>query len=169
MQISKFKFIVAFSIVAACLLTACNPFEKQTFEACLLEHLKGVTSDDAAADIKMACAIKTSKKVEDKKLPVKKCENRPLTLEERRLVNGRAWVESYGFMKVKIYNGNSDIKINGIKVKLIDKTDNKEFDFDLSIYKVAPQTTSEEMLAELLYAPKKWDWDIYGLTTEVCK
>jgi hypothetical protein len=34
-------------------------FNKQTYEECILESMKGVTSDDAANEIKMACILKT--------------------------------------------------------------------------------------------------------------
>lgn len=146
---------------------AWNPFKKQTLEECLLENLKGVKSDKAAADIHFACVVKTSNK--NSNSSAKRCQNRALTSDELKLVHAKATVESYGWMKVRIYNGNSDIKINGVKVKLIDVETAREFNFDLSHYKVEPLTTSEEMLAQVLYAPKKWSWELYNLTTEVCK
>jgi hypothetical protein len=164
---SKKIIFLLCTMIFCSFLSGCNPFKKQTFEDCLLENLKGVKSDDAAADIKYACLVKTSNNEDTS--DERKCENRALTIDERKLVNGTAFVESYGTLKVKLYNGNSNIKINGVKVKLIDTEKNQEFNFDLSMYKVAPLTTSEQMLASLLYAPKKWDWYLYDLTTEVCK
>jgi hypothetical protein len=146
---------------------AWNPFKKQTFEDCLLENLKGVKSDKAAQDIEFACVLKTSKNNSNSN--AKKCQNRALTSDEMKLINATALVEPYGYMKVKIYNGNSNIKINGVKVKLIDDETTREFNLDLSNYQVEPLTTSNEMLARLLYAPKKWRWHLYDLTTEVCK
>ena len=146
---------------------AWNPFKKQTFEECLLENLKGVKSDDAAADIKFACAVKTSENASSGN--TRKCQNRALTDDEIKLINATVLVESHGWMKVKIHNGNNKIKINGIKVKLIDIGASKEFNYDLSLYKVEPLTTSKEMLVQVLYAPKIWTWRLYDLTTEVCQ
>jgi hypothetical protein len=165
----KHFFIFVFFVLISSVVDnafAWNPFKKQTFEECLLENLKGVKSDDAAADIKYACAVKTSDNSSSDK---RKCQNRSLTTDENKLINSTALVERWGTLKVKVYNGNSNIKINGLKVKIIDIEAKQEFSFDLSIYKVAPLTTSEEMLATLLYVPKKWAWQLYDLTTEVCK
>lgn len=156
-------------IIFCSILSGCNPFKNQTFEDCLLENLKGVKSDDAASDIRMACAVKTAGNNKGNSYEGKKCESRELTIDEKKLVSGRANVESHEWMKVTLHNGNKDLKINGIKVKLIDKINNQEFLFDLSHYKVAPLETSDKMLTKLLYVPKKWDWDIYSLTTEICK
>ena len=97
-----------------------------------------------------------------------KCKNRKLTAEETKLITGNAVVEGYGFLKVKLYNGNRNLKITGVKVRLFDKEAQKSFDFDMSNANVEPISTSGEMLAELLYAPKKWDWYIYEMYTEVC-
>ena len=133
----------------------------------MLENLKGVKSDDAAADIKYACAVKTSNNKSTSN--ERKCQNRELTIDEKKLINATALIESHGWMTVKIHNGNSNVRINGVKVKLIDLESKKEFNFDLSHYKVEPLKTSKEMLAELLYVPKKWNWYLYDLTTEVCK
>jgi hypothetical protein len=161
--ISVLTFIPAFSYIAF----GWNPFKKQTLEDCLLENLKGVKSDDAAADIKFACIVKTSDN--ESSSDTRKCQNRALTDDEMKLINATALVESHGWMTVKIHNGNSNIKINGVKVKLIDIETAKEFSYDLSHYNVEPLKTSKEMLAQLLYAPKKWNWYLYDLTTEVCK
>jgi hypothetical protein len=161
------KKLVLISCSLIFILSGCNPFKEQNFEDCLLENLKGVKSDDAAADIRMACAIKNSKNSKNISYQTRKCENRELTLDEKKLVNGRAIVE-YDWLTVILHNGNSNIKINGVKVKLIDKETTDEFIFDLSHYKVEPLKTSEKMLSKLLYPPKKWDWNVHELTTEVC-
>jgi hypothetical protein len=167
MENVKYYFRSACVALICCSLSACNPFKSQTFEDCLLENLKGVKSDNAAADIKYACLVKTSSN--ENTSEDKKCQNRALTTDENKLINSTAFIERWGTLKVNVYNGNSNIKINAGKVKLIDIEAKQEFSFDLSMYKVAPLTTSEEMLATLLYVPKKWSWYLYDLTTEVCK
>jgi hypothetical protein len=146
---------------------AWNPFKKQTYEECILENMKGVKSDDAASQIQMACVIKTSKNSSSNNS--NKCIKRKLTLEERKLVSATAKVESYGWLVVKIYNGNKNVSIMTVKAKIVDLDTKKEFEFNLTNSNVSPMRTSGEMLAELLYAPKKWDWDITEITTEECK
>jgi hypothetical protein len=146
---------------------AWNPFKKQTYEECILENMKGVKSDDAADQIRIACLVKTSKNSTSQNS--KNCIKRKLTLEEQKLISATALVESYGFLKVKIYNGNKNISINTVKAKIVDLETRKEFEFNLTNSHVPPISTSGEMLAKLLYAPKKWNWDITEITTEECR
>jgi hypothetical protein len=137
-----------------------------SYEDCILQNMRGVKSDDAAREIKFACEVKSWSQASDNS---EDCKHRKLTDAERKLISGNAVVETYGWLKVTIYNGNSSIGVNGIKVKLIDTDADKEFMFDLSAYKVSPLTTSDQMLARLLYAPKNWKWEIYEIGADVCK
>ena len=165
---------ISFSLFLFLVLTTCsflsyawNPFKKQTYEDCILENMKGVKSDDAAHQIKFACEIKMYSGQSSSN--TKSCTNRKLTAEESKLVSGNAVVESYGYLKVHVYNGNKNITINEVKAKLIDIEAKQEFDFQLTNSVVKPISTSGEMLAKLLYAPKKWNWYLYDITTEICK
>ena len=146
--------------------SAWNPFKAQTYQECILENMKGVKSDDAASQIQVACIMKTSKGSSGDS---KNCVKRKLTSEEKKLVNSTAVVESYGFLKVKLYNGNKNISIKSVKVEIIDLEAKRLFEFELSNSYVPPISTSGEMLAELLYAPKKWDYHITEIITEQCK
>jgi len=147
---------------------AWNPFKAETYEDCILKNMKDAKNDNAVREIRQACRLKIEERnwAEEKS---KKCESRLLTADERKLVSGNAVVETYGWLKVKIYNGNKNITINGVKARLIDKETQKSFDFNLTNTTVQPISTSGEMLAQLLYAPNKWDWFFYDVTTEVCK
>lgn len=165
----KFLNLIFFIILSASDSSyAWNPFKTETYEDCILKNMKDAKNDNAVREIRQACRIKIEelKWAEEKS---KKCESRLLTAEERKLLTGSAVVETYGFLKIRIYNGNKNITINGVKARLIDKETQKSFDFNLSNATVQPISTSGEMLAELLYAPKKWDWNFYDVTTEVCK
>jgi hypothetical protein len=146
---------------------AWNPFKAQTYEECILENMKGVKSDDAASKIEMACVVKISKNSSSHNS--NKCIKRKLTLEEKKLISATAKVESHGWLTVKIYNGNKNISIKTVKAKIIDVDTKKEFEFELTNSNVPPISTSGEMLAQLLYAPKNWGWDISEITTEECK
>jgi hypothetical protein len=165
----KLNFLVALVIAFSCLFTACKPFKKQSYEDCILENMKGVKSDDAANQIKMACELKMYSDNYSTSSSTEKCEIRLLSDAELKNVSGKAKLESYGFLKVKVYNGNTSIKIKDIKVKITDLENQKQFDFQLTNSEVDPISTSGEMLAELLYAPKKWNWYMYDITTEICK
>jgi hypothetical protein len=146
---------------------AWNPFKKQTYEECLLENLKGVTSDRAAFNIEMACLQTTGKDRDDERRKI--CDKKALTTEQRKLITSSAKIESYGYLKLEIYNGNTDISLNEMKVRLIDVDANKRFNFDISHYDVEPLSVSAEIPIKLLYIPEKWNWLLFDLYTEVCK
>jgi hypothetical protein len=143
---------------------AWNPFKKQTFDECILENMKGVKSDKAAREISDACDSKTSDSVVDSK----KCATRFLTAAEEIFVTPYASIESYGWMKLKVHNNNKNIVVTGFKVFITDLQTNKTLTYEVTYPKIAPLTTSAEILVKILYAPKKSTWNIYEITTEVC-
>jgi len=162
------KLITVF--LTAALLNSTNAsawslFHEQTYDECILENMKGVTSDDAANKIAGACVIKTSKP----NGKASTCKDRKLTEAEVNLVSGNATVQSYGWMTVKLYNGNKKIIINGGKVRLIDNVSKKTMDYNMLIYpSISPLETSLDINIQLLNAPKKFDWNFYDLTTQIC-
>jgi hypothetical protein len=155
-----FLFIYSLTINAF----AWNPFKKQTYEECILENMKGVTSDDAARQIRYACISKTSNSVAESK----KCSTRFLTATEEILVTPYASIESHGWMKLNVHNNNKNIAVTGFKVFIKDLQTNKTLTYEVTHPKIEPLTTSAEILVKILYAPKKPTWNIYEATTEVC-
>ena len=146
---------------------AWNPFKKQTYDECILENMKGVTSDNAAREIRYACLNKTSDSVADSK----KCSTRFLTADEATLVTPVAYELSDGdsYMKLNVHNNNKNIAVTGFKVFIKDLKTNKTLTYKVSYPTIEPLKTSPQILVEILYPPKKYQWNIYEVTTEVCK
>ena len=143
---------------------AWNPFKKQTYDECILENMKGVTSDNAARQIRDACGNKTSDSVADSK----KCSTRFLTAAEETLVIPYASIHN-GWMELDVHNNNKNIAVTGFKVFIKDLQTNKTLTYEAASPKIAPFTTSSKILVKILYAPKKPEWNIYEITTEVCR
>jgi hypothetical protein len=142
-------------------------FKKQTYEECILENMKGVTSDDAANEIKTACILKTSESNASKQV---RCKTRQLTTSEVSLVTGRANLTDYGYMKIDLHNGNQNISLKSGKVRLTDDETKKYLDYDMFIYPIIlPLTTSSDISVKVMNIPKKWSWSYYDLATEICK
>ena len=164
----KYFFYLCISLFISSFLNnafAWNPFKKQTYEECILENMKDVKSDDAARQIKYACMSKTSNPTED----TKTCPTRFLTTPEAALVTPYASIESYGWMKLNVHNNNKKLSVTGFKVFITDLETNKTLTYEVTYPKIEPLTTSNEILVKILYAPKKSAWNIYEITTEVCK
>ena len=161
-------FTIDFSIVLLLIsLTACNPFKNQTYEDCILENMKGVKSDAAANEISSACIIKISN--QDNSDDDKKCSERILSVEEKNLVRTVATIDDKNKMRLKLHNENKDIVITALKVAIHDIEKDKVMSYEVTNKNIKPFKTSDELTIELLYVPKKYDWGIFDLTTEVCK
>jgi archaellum component FlaF (FlaF/FlaG flagellin family) len=92
---------------------AWNVFEAQTYDQCILENMKDVSSDDAARQIAMACMRKYSSAKSKRE-----CQMRGMTAEE----NKRVSVKFYDIdnvsqnFTVTIYNGNEFASIDEVTI-----------------------------------------------------
>jgi hypothetical protein len=165
-KLISFIFLMALYCVSVNTF-AWNPFKKQNYDECILENMKGVTSDSAAREIRYACLNKTS----DSDANSKKCSNRFLTTAEESLVTPSAYELSSGdrYLKLNVHNNNKNITVTGFKVFIKDLQTNKTLSYEVSYPTIKPLTTSPQILVEILYAPKKYQWNIYEVTTEVCR
>lgn len=83
------------------------------YEDCILESMKGVTSDVAAKAIKAACR---------KKFPIEKVQqpsSKQLTPEELSKIEGNGGnIDFKGRLNCELYNGNENIVITGVTIQL---------------------------------------------------
>jgi hypothetical protein len=132
---------------------AWNPFKTQTFEECVLENMKNVTSDAAAAAIKQSCHIKTNKLAE------KKCAGRSPSPREFGLVAAQAQMTDYGTINIQIHNGNRDLTITDAEATIAFAKDDKLYEYALRIGKGSiPPLTTGEASATVLHRDAKLDW-----------
>lgn len=93
-------------------------FGATNYGECVLESMKGVTSDAAAAAINRACRAK---------YPVKGPSDSEVPVSVVSQLDGRAGY-SYGFFKGAIYNGNKDWTITQLTILLSPKSKDKSLD-----------------------------------------
>jgi len=90
-------------------------FGPKTYEECILQNMKGVTSDSAALQIKSACAVKFSNEKDNS------CTQRELRPEELQLVSGTGSFSNYSgrpYFSGNFYNGNQQITLTEIIVSI---------------------------------------------------
>ena len=137
-------------------------FGPRSLEDCILENMKGVTSDDAALQIRVACM---------KKFPVdkpKKCTMREMTAGEANNVKGNASISDYRspYFLGSFYNGNNVATVDEIIV--IFRADNikppQEYKLYLS-YPIAPKSSKDAGTSVQIAPSKNFEWNISSLKT----
>ncbi len=93
-------------------------FSANNFDECILESMKGVTSDTAAGAIHRACR---------EKFPIKGPSDSPVPPEVVSQLDGRGGY-SYGYFKGTIYNGNKGWTITQLTIVLRPKSKSKTSD-----------------------------------------
>lgn len=73
-------------------------FGPKNYDECILENMKGVTSDNAAIQIRRACRSQFEKKVVE-------CNSQKFTTEEMSKLSATGGVQPYGVFTGNIYNG----------------------------------------------------------------
>lgn len=87
-------------------------FGPDNYDECILEGMKGVTSDLAAAEIRQACRRKFNQK---SSLP----ERVKVPDEVLANLSGTGGMNGFGGFSGEIYNGNSDWVINKVTIRLV--------------------------------------------------
>lgn len=135
-------------------------FGPRSLEDCILENMKGVTSDDAALQIRVACM---------QKFPgdePKKCKMREMTPAEANNVTGNASISNTPYFSGSFYNGNSVATVDEIVV--IFRADNikppQEYKLYLS-YPIAPKSSNTAGTTVQLAPTKNFEWNFRSLKT----
>ena len=93
---------LALAILFVVTLSSCGP---QNRNDCILENMRGVTSDDAARAIRQACSSKFHTRSTEPQQS--ECGTRPMTASELAKLQVSA-SQSYGdYLSVSVYNGNN--------------------------------------------------------------
>ena len=123
------------------------------YDDCILENMKGVTSDNAAGQIRRSCKSKfpheTQKTIA--------CVSNPFTSSERSKLEGTANV-SYGYLSGKIYNG-SQKTIHSAIIRY-KSNNNKLVDYEISNLSISPLTSGTFNVSVTDYEITKLEWDI---------
>ncbi len=105
---------------------------------CILESMKGVTSDRAATLVARSCREKFPDKPKEQK------KTRELSSSELGQVTGRAGIDSYiTYFKGNLYNGNTSVTVTQVSVGVTTKIDEKEVSRTyVADVNIPPQTTA---------------------------
>src|SRR3989344_9259022 len=112
--------LTSFLVLAAPLPTMAGWFGPSNYDECILESMKGVTSDKAALLIARSCRQKFPNE------PAKKPDSRALSIEELSRLTGRAGHSFGNYFSGNIYNGNTNITVSEITIRVTTKIDGKE-------------------------------------------
>lgn len=127
------------------------------YDECILESMKGVTSDAAAGAIVRSCRAKFSEK------PTSESEVPADVISQ---LDGRAGMTNYGWFTGTIYNGNNEWTITQLTIVLVPKTKEKSADRTLRAkeYNVninAPPLTNTKLNVEADGGgSSSFDWNI---------
>ena len=131
-------------------------FGASNYDECILESMKGVTSDAAAGLIHRACLAK---------YPVKGPSDSEVPANVASQLDGRASY-SYGYLKGNFYNGNGEWTITQITIALMPKTKNKSPDptrrakeYSVNVT-VPPLTNSDFIVSVDNDGSSEFDWSI---------
>ena len=96
------------------------------YDECILEGIKGVTSDVAAQLIRQSC---------QKKFPRKTPEDKSVELPNSALekIEGKAGTSSIGYFEGSLFNGNTDWHITSLTVRIVDNKTKQYRDYETSV------------------------------------
>lgn len=150
----RYLFLVSL-VCLAILFAGCGA---SNYDECVLESMKGVTSDVVAKEIIRSCR---------NKFPEKKPNDTEVSENVVRQLQGRGGI-SYGTLfKGRIYNGSSEWTITQLTVMLVPKPKDKssvsehspkEYNVDVDV----PPLTVGEFMFSVYYddVASKYDWGI---------
>jgi hypothetical protein len=145
-------------VIFAALLLGCDVLTSPaTFDDCILQNMKGATSDVAAASIRSSCMAKFPKPVE--RAPA----FRALTPAELSRVTGRAG-PSYGinYYSGSMYNGNESITITEITLNVTTTISGEKVTRKYSSTVRIPPSTTADFGFDIIVGDSgaKYNWDI---------
>lgn len=138
-------------------------FGPSNYEECILQNMKGTTSDVAAELIADACTDKFYSAPK-----VKKCKTREMTTKEIRNIdaNGSISQLSTPYFSVNIYNGNPEITIEELTVIVMGANIASPQEYKLYISSpINPKTSGTAGVGVQNMPGKKFSWSIVSAKT----
>lgn len=142
-------------------------FGPSTYEECVLENMKGVTSNQAAVIIAKACREKFPEKNYDpyEALGVKREPVRSLSPKEVALLSIRSTdYDSFGnSYNCNVYNGNNNVAVSSILVNIPDKNGIKRYSVNVNVT-ISPQSINSVSIKVMPESSYSDSWKITEAT-----
>lgn len=132
-------------------------FGHSSYDECVLDSMKGVTSDMAARAVVQSCR---------NKFPKKSPTDAEIPADVVSQLDGRADMTNYGYFKGRIYNGSKDWTVTQVTIVLVAKAKDKisvenprprEYNVDVT---VPPLTDNEFFFSAESERSMEFDWSI---------
>ena len=163
MKKSSFIFLISFILIFNKPSFAWSLFGPKDFDECVLQNMKGVTSDTAAQSIKLSCYSQFPQKEPEK------CKTEWLQPSEFSKLPGEGRITNIGkpYFSANIYNGTGktlqeiSVYIGGDNIK-----PPQEYKLYMS-YPISPQASGDPGVSIQAFPGKNWNWNISSV--KVCK
>jgi hypothetical protein len=147
---------VVIALLLCSLATSSNAwtlFGPKNYDECILEGMKGVTSDKAANAVIQACLNKFS-------TPKKTCTPSPFAKKDYANLEFTASADTR-FFRARVYNAHKEKNIQSIKFEISAPNINPPQTYRLDFYPIVAPQSSGDGIVELLDKPmEKWNWRI---------
>ena len=154
------RLVVAILFITT--FSACGP---QNYNDCILENMRGVTSDDAAREVRRACHGKFGRR--STASATSECRTRPMTATElaKLQISGRT---SYDDLKFSVYNGNNT-SVEKISVRITDISFSAPQDYAVLGTRplVLPNAAAQDLRVVVATLPSN-EWRFELLSAETC-
>ena len=154
------RLVVAILFITT--LSACGP---QNYNDCILENMRGLTSDDAAREVRRACLRKFDGRTFAS--APSECRTRPMTATElaNLQISGRT---SYEGLKFSVYNGNNT-SVEKMSVRITDISFSAPQDYTVLNGRplVLPNAAAQDLLVKVATLPSN-EWRFELLSAETC-
>ncbi|NLY15344.1 MAG: hypothetical protein GXZ05_03045 [Gammaproteobacteria bacterium] len=132
------KFKLLFSVLIFSLFGCDQITSPKDYDDCILKNMRGVDSDLGAAQIRSSCRKKFPKESEYRN------KERDLDYREIAAVTGRAGLSYGNRYSGSLYNGNKDITVTSVNVRVSSKVGENEISREYQVkVNIPPQTTSD--------------------------
>ena len=124
------------------------------YDSCILESMKGVTSDVAARMIRNSCR---------QKFPEKAKEDAVLLPQSaKQKIDGKGNGSSSGYFRGTLFNGDNEWTVTSIEVRITDNKTKTFRDYKHEIPALAPMST-DEFIFKAFDLPVDLSWDLLNV------
>lgn len=153
------KSLCRFVLLTFLILAGCDQLsEPRTFDDCILKNMKGVTSDHAAVLINRSCREKFPQGSTERE------KSRTLTSLEIGNLTGRAGLSYGNHYSGSMYNGNRDITVTSVTIRVSGKLRESDTSRDYTVDVTIPPLSTQTFRFNIVEGDEgtEYSWSIIG-------